>query len=191
MQPLPDIRGCIHLSVEAGCGGTTFALQKAREILSDNRHVIWICNEMPDGERMSQIFADTPPKSVSKLHVAVVGENLVQGINSAIGLMMELESLGLIVVDDWAPKSGSVPAESVSALNKLIEISEKRDVPLLLISAAYEDASGHGGWKARGKLKVTTWFLHISGEGLSIRNLNCGDITTQLTLKDQGFILRK
>ena len=191
MQPLPDIHGCVHLSVEAGCGGTTFALQNAREILSDDRHVIWISNEIPDGKRMSQIFADTPPKSVSKLHVAVVGENLVQGINSAICLMMELEFLGLIVVDDWAAKSGSVPAESVSALNKLIEISEKRDVPLLLISAAYEDASGHGGWKARGKLKVTTWFLHISGEGLSIRNLNCGDITTQLTLKDQGFILRK
>jgi len=191
MQPLPDIHGCVHLSVEAGCGGTTFALQNAREILSDDRHVIWISNEIPDGKRMSQIFANTPPKSVSKLHVAVVGENLVQGINSAISLMMELDSLGLIVVDDWAPKSGSVPSESVSALVRLIELSEKRTVPLLLISAAYEDASGIQGWKARGALKVTTWFLHISSEGISSRILICGDTTTQLTLKDEGFILRK
>ena len=170
--------------------GTTFAMQIAREILSDNRHVIWICNEMPDGGRMSQIFADSSPTSVSKLHVAAIGENLTQGVSSASGLLVELESLGLIVVDDWAPKSGAVPTDSQSSMRQLIELCEKRSVPLVIISAAYEDASDKSGWKARGSLDIPTWYLHISSAGLSIRELNCEGETIQFTLKDEGFILR-
>ncbi|MEE3083748.1 MAG: hypothetical protein VX320_06665 [Candidatus Thermoplasmatota archaeon] len=191
MQVLPSIEGCVHLSVEAGCGGTTFALQIARDILLQNAHVIWVCNEMPDGGRMSQIFSEAPPTAVSKLHVAAVGENISQGILSAMGLMLELDSLGLIVVDDWAPKSGKVPVDSSSKINEIIQLSQSRNVPLLLISAAYEDASGVSGWKSRGTVDADTWFLHISDLGLSMRDLNIGEEIIQFKLKDDGFIRHK
>ena len=191
MQGFPSIEGCVHLSVEAGCGGTTFALQIARDILLQNAHVIWVCNEMPDGGRMSQIFSEVPPTAVSKLHVAAVGENITQGISSAIGLMLELDSLGLIVIDDWAPKSGQVPPDSSSKVKEIIKLSDSRKVPLLLISAAYEDASGKSGWKSRGSIDIDTWFLHISDMGLSMRDLINADDIVQFKLIDEGFIRHK
>ena len=185
------IDGCLHLSVESGCGGTTFALQVARDVLIRNAHVIWVCSEIPDGNRMSQIFMDVSPASVSKLHVAAVGENIASGISSAIGLMNSLDSLGLIVVDDWAPKTGKTPAESTSKVNELIERTGLRNVPLLLISSAYEDASGKSGWLARGSLKCNTWFLHNNTQALSLRDLIMNDESQHYRLTDDGFIPHK
>ena len=55
---LRSLSGPIHLSVAGGCGGTTLGLQYARGVLSEGNHVVWICDEIPDGERFSQIFCE-------------------------------------------------------------------------------------------------------------------------------------
>ncbi|MDP6905949.1 MAG: hypothetical protein QF440_00850 [Candidatus Thalassarchaeaceae archaeon] len=191
MPQLPTVNGCIHLSVEAGCGGTTFALQIARDKLANGEHVVWVCNEIPDGLRMSQIYADVSPVAVSKLHMAAVGDNVIQGISSAQRLIPVLQSLGLIVVDDWAPKSGRVSTEVSANIRELIENASVKNTPLLLISAAYEDASGETGWKARGDIDVSTWFLHKSQDGISKRELFHGDSISIYDLLEEGFILRK
>jgi len=184
MEP---VTGCVHLAVEAGCGGTTFALQQARTVLADGRHVVWVCAEMPDGQRFSQLYEDVSPVAVARLHMAAVGDNIGHGITSALGLLGALNSIGLVIVDDWTAKTGKAPAELLTSIRSLIDCCQEGEVPLLLISSAYEDASGKG-WKSRGGLKVETWFLHP--EEMSIRNIVKSDSTQQCTLGDEGFTPR-
>mgnify|MGYP001173366177 CR=1 FL=1 len=182
---------CIHLSVEAGCGGTTWGLQQARDALSDGMHVVWICEESPDTGRFSQIFSDVSPTAVSKLHLSAVGDNIQRGILSAISLLNVLNNISLIVVDDWTPNTGKANAELVNSMRNLIDECLEKEVRLVAISAAYEDASG-GGWKSRGNLDCCeTWFLHRCEREERIRELHIGDDVQEFTLTDLGFTPRK
>ncbi len=138
---LPDLEGTVHLSVEGGCGGTTFALQHARQVLSTGNHVIWVCNEIPDGNRFSKLYSNVSPAAVSRMHLIAIGDNLEQGIRSATGLLSVLNNIALVVVDDWTEKVGRVTAESKKLISKLSENCKKSNVPLLIVSSAYEDAN--------------------------------------------------
>ena len=188
---LPSGSGCLHLSVEAGCGGTTWGLQHARDALSDGNHVVWICDEIPDSGRFSQIFQNVSPSAVSKLHLSAVGDNIEMGIFSAISLLNVLNNISLVVVDDWTANTGKATAELLNLMGGLIDECVEKEVELLAISAAYEDASG-GGWKARGNLAgCDTWFLHRSANEERIRELHMGDDVQKFTLTDLGFTPRK
>lgn len=188
---LPTISGCVHLSVAGGCGGTTWGLQYARNALQEEKHVVWICEDMPDGDRFSQIFSNLSTTSVSKFHVSAVGENTEQGIKSAIGLLQALDNISLVVVDDWTTKIGKVKPANLKAMLELIAECNSRDVELIAISSAYEDASG-SGWKARGKLGgCETWFLHRSSVDSMMRELHIDDEVTIYILGDEGFIPRR
>jgi hypothetical protein len=188
---LPQISGCIHLSVAGGCGGTTCGLQYAREILDAGNHVVWICDSIPDGARFSQIFSDVSPSAVSKLHLSAVGDNTEIGINSAIDLMRVLQNIKLVVIDDWTAKTGRVSSTRLKAMHKLIDQCISSDVKLIAISSAYEDAGGTG-WKSRGNLAACeTWFLHRSPVDSMMRELHINGNVTQYILSDEGFTLRR
>ena len=188
---LPSGPGCLHLSVEAGCGGTTWGLQHARDALLDGNHVVWICDEIPDSGRFSQIFQNISPSAVSKLHLSAVGDNIEMGILSAISLLNVLNNISLVVVDDWTANTGKATAELLNSMGGLIDECIEKEVQLLAISAAYEDVSG-GGWKSRGNLEgCDTWFLHRCANEERIRELHMGDDVQKFTLTDLGFNPRK
>ena len=188
---LPDLEGAVHLSVEGGCGGTTFALQHARQVLSTGNHVIWVCNEIPDGNRFSQLYSNVSPAAVSRMHLIAIGDNLEQGIRSATGLLSVLNNIALVVVDDWTEKVGRVTAESKKLISKLSVNCKKSNVPLLIVSSAYEDANS-GGWKARGSLPdFNVYFLHRSNVNSMIRELHIGNDVQEYILGDEGFTRRK
>jgi len=188
---LPPITDSVHLSVAGGCGGTTLGLQYARNVLSEGNHVVWICEEMPDGNRFSQIFSELSPVAVSKFHLSAVGDNTEIGINSAIGLLEVLNNIDLVVVDDWTAKFGKPSAGLMKSMKNLITICDKKNVSIIAISSAYEDAGG-SGWKSRGNLNpCDIWFLHRSQIDTMRRELHIGDHVTEYILSDEGFTLRK
>jgi hypothetical protein len=188
---LPSLSGPIHLSVAGGCGGTTLGLQYARGVLSEGNHVVWICDEIPDGERFSQIFCELPPVAVAKFHLSAVGENTTVGINSAIGLLEVLSNIGIVIVDDWTAKYGKPTSSTTKSMKNLIAICGERNVALMAISSAYEDAGG-SGWKARGNLDpCEVWFLHRSQIDSMRRELHIGEDVSEYILSDEGFTLRK
>ena len=188
---LAPISGCVHLAVAGGCGGTTWGLQHARQILSDGHHVVWICEEIPDGNRFSQLFSDISPIAVSKLHLSAVGENTDVGIKSAMDLLGVLENIALVVVDDWTKKTGKPSGELRKSMQALISTCTNKEVALIAISSAYEDAGGAGG-KARGSLEgCDTWFLHRGQMDSMMRELHIRDVVTEYVLGDEGFIPRK
>ena len=185
------VDGTVHLSVESGCGGTTFALQVAREHLTLGAHVVWVCSEMPNSDRVSQLYSDVDVVAVSRLHVIAVGENILQGLTSAKSMVAALDSITMIIVDDWAPKSGHVSSEILDNMRELIECTEKQNVSLLMVSSAYEDASGQQQWKSRGNLDCDVWFLTRSDSMPSVRELHRDETVVKLNLVDEGFIPRK
>ena len=152
---------------------------------------MWICEEMPDGNRFSQLFASISPSAVSKLHLSAVGENTEVGIKSAIDLLSVLENISLVVVDDWTSKTGKPSADLRKSMQTLISSCSEKEVAMIAISSAYEDASG-SGWKARGGLKgCETWFLHRGQVDSMFRELHVQESMTQYVLSDEGFTLRK
>jgi len=188
MHPSPS--GCVHLSVAAGCGGTTWGLQQARNALKEGEHVVWICEESPDVGRFSQMFTNVSPSAVSKLHLSAVGENIETGIDSAISLLKVLSNISLVVVDDWTAKTGKTSPDLRKSMHELIEECKVNKVSLLIISSAYEDAGGDG-WKARGGLKeCEIWFLHRCEREERIRELHIDGVVNEFTITDDGFIPR-
>ncbi len=189
MHPSPS--SCVHLSVAAGCGGTTWGLQQARNALVEGKHVVWICDESPDVGRFSQMFTNVSPSVVSKFHLSAVGENIEAGIESGISLLKVLSNIDLVVVDDWTTKTGKASVDLRKSIHKLIEECKVNQVSLLMISSAYEDASG-AGWKARGGLRgCEIWFLHRCSREERIRELHIDDVVNEFTITDDGFIPRK
>ena len=188
---LPPISGCVHLSVSGGCGGTTFGLQHARQVLISGDHVVWICDEIPDGARFSQLYANVSPSAVSKLHLSAVGENTEIGIKSAIDLLNVLENISLVVIDDWTSKTGRPDSDLRNSMQTLITTCIEKGVAMVAISSAYEDASG-SGWKARGGLKeCEIWFLHRGQVEAMYRELYTQGDKIEYILSDEGFTPRK
>ena len=188
---LPSSSGCIHLSVAGGCGGTTWGLQHARDVLEEGMHVVWLCDESPDSNRFSQMFENVSPVAVSKLHLSAVGENMSMGIDSAISLLDALSNIKLMIVDDWTPKTGRPSTDLRKSMQKLIAVCKVNQVRLLIISSAYEDAGG-SGWKARGNLKdCEIWFLHRCEREGRVRELHMDESVNKFTITDEGFTPRR
>ena len=153
--------------------------------------MVWICEEIPDVGRFSQMFTNVSPSAVSKLHLSAVGENIESGIGSAISLLNVLSNIDLVVVDDWSTKTGKPSVDLRKSMQKLIEECKVNKVSLLMISSAYEDASG-AGWKARGGLTgCEIWFLHRCAKEERIRELHIDNVVNEFTITDDGFIPRK
>ena len=192
---IPIVDTAIHLSVESGCGGTTFALQQARMVLEGDGRVVWVCFKQPDPERFSQLLGVLPPVTLARFHRLVAGELMPQGIDSACVLAESMKSIELIVVDDWTPDTGHVSAMTLASVEELAGSNYAERGGILLVSAAYSDPSGEqagGGLKARGEgrlseLGFSTWWLKTDESGGGHRTIGMGGDEIALRLESQGF----
>ncbi len=198
-------KGTTHLSVISGVGGTTLGLQLSRESILQGKHVFWISNSMPDATRFSQIFESVPYASSSKFHVSEGGDKLEFAIISTINVISAMNNVEIVIVDDWAPKTGKVSKSVIKEVRKLAETCERQEVALLLISSAYESADGvtstsnpsEEGWRFRIRGGKQTkdfvdrvWWLNHDDAG-NLRNLWMGNQKMKLKLDKTGFVSTK
>ncbi len=190
---LPELSSLTHLAVSDGCGGTTMAMQYARDTLLDGGRVIWVCEETPNAERFSQLFKDVNVIALSKIHLLACGEAISGGIDDARKLSMELTPQ-LIVIDDWTPRIGRANNITINSLREL-KSNVDNHCPILITSALYSDASGESEWKIRGEklleeIDAITWMLTINeGGAVQERILNyCGN-EKRLAISDEGFVI--
>lgn len=189
--PLPELPPVTHLAVAEGCGGTSLALQYARNTLNGGGRVIWVCEKSPDPGRFSQILCDVDVVSLSKFHMMECGEAISGGVLTA-GKLAERLTPQLFVVDDWTPRTGQPDRLAISAIESITKIIGSSQCNLLITSALYSDASGEEEWKTRGKkllekIKPSNWRLTIAEGGLQKRILRVEDEIIQLQIKDEGF----
>ena len=192
---IPAVDSAVHLAVESGCGGTTFALQQARMVLEGDGRVVWVCFQQPDPDRFSQLFGVLPPATLARFHRLVAGELMSQGIDSARELADSMSSIQLIVVDDWTPETGHVSAMTLASVAALAGSDFADRGGILLVSAAYSDASGKqvdGGLKARGENRLSefgfsTWWLQTDESGVGRRRVRVGEEEIALRLETEGF----
>lgn len=188
---LPELPPITHLAVGEGCGGTSLALQYARNALIDGGRVIWVCEKSPDSQRFSQILNDVDVVSLAKFHMMECGEVIAGGVLTA-GKLAERLTPQLFVIDDWTPRSGQPDRLAISAIETICTILESTECKLLITSALYSDASGKEQWKTRGKnllehLTPANWRLTITESGLQKRTLLAEEETIQLQINDEGF----
>ena len=80
----------IHLSVEGGCGGTTFGLHCAVDCIQSGGRVLWASPEMPNATRFSQLFASlniVESSRIEKDHMKAVLD-LAKRMNSETTLLL-------------------------------------------------------------------------------------------------------
>ena len=142
MTTLPLLIGGVHLSVEGGVGGTTFAMQASREVLDSGARVLWTSETLPDGERFSQLFEGTSPIALARFHAMKAGIDLAGSLRSVASLAAGFSTTRLIVVDDWTGRDAQ-PAPLVQELiESLLTLVQDRECTVLAISSTYEDAAG-------------------------------------------------
>ena len=193
-MPLPKLSPFTHLAVAEGCGGTTMAMQFARDTLLDDGRVVWVCESTPDPKRFSQLFDNVNVTALAKMHLLPCGEAISGGIDDARKLTAGLTPQ-LIVIDDWTPRTGHADKLAIKSMDTLISTIDGK-CPILIISSLYGDASGEGEWKIRGeksldKIGANTWFLMIDSGGLGgvqKRILNVNDKNFIYTIGDDGFV---
>jgi hypothetical protein len=188
---LPELPPVTHLAVAEGCGGTSLALQYARNILKDGGRVIWVCEKSPDSGRFSQILCDIDVVSLAKFHMMECGETISGGVLTA-GKLAEKLTPELFVVDDWTPRTGQPDRLAIAAIESITKILGPTKCKLLITSALYSDASGKEVWKTRGKKlleKITpsNWMLTIAEGGLQKRILRVENEIILLQIRDKGF----
>jgi len=188
---LPELPPITHLAVAEGCGGTSLALQYARDILNEGGRVIWVCQKSPDSGRFRQILSGVDVVSLAKFHLMECGETVAGGVLTA-GKLAERLTPQLFVVDDWTPRTGQPDRLAISAIDTISTILSPSHCKLLITSALYSDASGEEEWKTRGeklleKISPSNWRLTIAQGGLQKRILLVEDETIKLQINDKGF----
>jgi hypothetical protein len=160
---------------------------------------LWVGIELPDGLRLSQLFSSLEAATLSRFNTLSAGEDMLEAIHSVHTLSSQLSGIGLIVIDDWAPPSGSIPTALLSSVSDFVRDAEQNSLPLLLISSANaamrgvsKESQPDSDLNARGQSKLdaagaVNWMLRRDGEGLSRRSLRNADEVLSFTLGDQGF----
>ncbi len=131
----------IHLSVEGGCGGTTFGLHCAVNEIQSGGRVLWASPEMPNASRFSQLFASLNIVESSRFHAL----NLIGAMDRCVDAIVEAEQslprVGLVVLDDWCAPTGRIERENLEAVLDLAK-RMKPESTLLLISKSVTDVTG-------------------------------------------------
>ena len=106
-----------------------------------------------------------------------------------------MNSIQLIVVDDWTPRTGHVSPMTLASVEALAGSNFANRGGILLVSAAYSDASGEHerDLKARGERRLgefgfTTWWLQNDGVGVGHRSLTVGEEKISVRLDSNGFV---
>lgn len=188
---LPELPRLTHLAVEPGSGGTTFAIQQARQLLESGGRVIWLSPVSPDRGRFSQMMQSLSPALLARFHMMECGEENAIAIQDATRLISAL-SPTIVIIDDWAPRSGRVSAITLQSVENLLKTTSDCDCKVLLISALYGDASGKSEWKVRGEDFLlnqggVTWRLMKRDPHIGRRLLVTPEEEIQLSLGESGF----
>lgn len=153
----------IHLSVEGGCGGTTFGLHCAVNEIQSGGRVLWASPEMPNATRFSQLFASLDIVESSRFHAM----NLIGAMDRCVDAIVEAESslprVGLVVLDDWCAPTGRIEKESLDAVIDLAK-RIKPETTLLLISKSGTDVTGsEEAYRSRSKSEFEQHAFEICG----------------------------
>ena len=182
----------IHLAVEGSVGGTSLGLHVAADMINDGGRVLWVCEEMPDNKRFSQLFQNLSLTDASKFHAMSFSSSFDKAVDSIISALETLPSVKLIVMDDWCQNSGKIPN---SIIDEVIRLKEKipEQIVLLLISKASIDASGKKEYqkyaRAENKMRENDFSIFILSRPKDgpLRELYFGDQKIELELTEEGF----
>ncbi len=180
--------GPVHLSVEAGIGGSSLCLSLASAVLEANGKVIWLGRTAPDPVRTSQILSTLDESQLERLFIVEFGENLLTRAKAVAPIIARLNNSDLVIVDDWCPPSGRAPAADLEAARSII--SAAKTTRLLLTAKAYESPAGEGEpWRSRGEqLPEVRQIWLFRSEGLrNHRTLVDGEQSNELVLRESGF----
>ncbi|MEE2648034.1 MAG: hypothetical protein VYA57_04720 [Candidatus Thermoplasmatota archaeon] len=131
----------IHLAVEGSIGGTSLGLHLAADVINDGQRVLWASVEMPDPARFSQLFQHLSLVESSRFHAMNFGGRFDRAIDALLEAATSLPSVGLVVLDDWCPGSGRIPADRLEHIERVASDCPEH-ITVLLISKGSVDASG-------------------------------------------------
>lgn len=184
----------IHLAVEGSCGGTSFGLHLAANAISEGHRVLWASGDMPDGKRFQQLFAHLSLVESSRFHAMNFGGRFDRAVDAILEAANALPSVTLIVLDDWCPTSGRIPATNIEQVQRMAE-HVPNETTLLLVSKGSIDASGKSGERmvprgkeAMEKAGYESWRLMRRNDGAQ-RQLMTQNGESALVIEDSGFVL--
>ena len=183
------LEGPTYLVAEAGSGGTSLALHLARHCLVDGSRVLWAAPEMPDPVRFSQILGGLSLTASSRFHAMnLIGrmDLITKALKDAA---LDLPGVRLVVLDDWAPSTGRIPAGDIEAISGLLSELNGR-VSVLLTAKPGTDMEAEDGLRVRSRTELEeagcrVWKMTKSLPG----RLLLTDGTTEVHLQpdDQGL----
>jgi len=184
----------IHLAVEGSCGGTSFGLHMAADVIGSGQRVLWASKALPNAERFAQLFAHLSLTESSRFHAMNFGGRFDRAVDAIIEAANALPSVGLIVLDDWCDNTGRIPNTQVEHVKRLGALVDN-GVTLLLISKGSVDASGKSdeairprALDAMSEAGYEAWTLSRPSDGAK-RRLTSGQETLGLVIEDSGFVL--
>lgn len=182
----------IHLSVEGGCGGTTFGLHCAVNEIQSGGRVLWASPEMPNATRFSQLFASLNIVESSRFHAM----NLIGAMDRCVDAIVEAEHslprVGLVVLDDWCNPTGRIEKESLAAVVDLAK-RIKPETALLLISKSGTDVTGsEEAYRSRSKSEFEQEGFDICGLYANQKNvvhLDYNGDVQNVRIEESGFFV--
>ena len=184
----------IHLAVEGSCGGTSFGLHMAADVIGSGQRVLWASKALPNAERFAQLFAHLSLTESSRFHAMNFGGRFDRAVDAIIEAANALPSVGLIVLDDWCDNTGRIPNTQVEQVKRLGALVDN-GVTLLLISKGSVDASGKSdeairprALDAMSEAGYEAWTLSRPSDGAK-RRLTSGQETLGLVTEDSGLVL--
>ena len=184
----------IHLAVEGSIGGTSLGLHLAADVINDGQRVLWASVEMPDPARFSQLFQHLSLVESSRFHAMNFGGRFDRAIDALLEAATSLPSVGLVVLDDWCPGSGRIPADRLAHIERVASDCPEH-ITVLLISKGSVDASGSNddpivarAADAMAKKGFSVWRLWRGRNGAQ-RTLDRNGELVAFTIEDSGFVV--
>ncbi len=176
----------IHLAVEGSSGGTSLGIQLARQAIDVGGRVLWASPELPDGTRFSQIFEGMELTASSRFHAMNLVGNIDQSLTSLKNSANMLPGVSLVVIDDYCPESGQIPATIIKAVNQFIENSDW--TTLLISKGGVSMDSTPLIARAKNKMKADAVWLLTRPNPDSKRVLWINESSVELRLTEEGFV---
>ncbi|MEC7350908.1 MAG: hypothetical protein VYA29_03525 [Candidatus Thermoplasmatota archaeon] len=184
----------IHLAVEGSIGGTSLGLHLAADVINAGQRVLWASVEMPDPARFSQLFQHLSLVESSRFHAMNFGGRFDRAIDALLEAATSLPSVGLVVLDDWCPGSGRIPADRLEHIERVASDCPEH-ITVLLISKGSVDASGSNddpivarAPDAMAKKGFSVWRLWRGRTGAQ-RTLDRNGELVAFTIEDSGFVV--
>lgn len=184
----------IHLAVEGSIGGTSLGLHLAADVINAGQRVLWASVEMPDPARFSQLFQHLSLVESSRFHAMNFGGRFDRAIDALLEAATSLPSVGLVVLDDWCPGSGRIPADRLEHIERVASDCPEH-ITVLLISKGSVDASGSNddpivarAADAMAKKGFSVWRLWRGRNGAQ-RTLDRNGELVAFTIEDSGFVV--